>query len=1221
MTAPINPFDEIGKKYNSKQVNPFDAIGEQFSQPTDLGLFGRGASAALGSAGQIAGNVFGGLGWVAEKLGKERSGFSDIADSFLQTANRHKKLLEADPAKGFTENAVEIGGKLAPQMIVGTGIAKALTPATSLIANTRFGDAARRIGEAFSKKPNIAGGIATGIASVPAEMAGSYASTALMNPEDLGGALPIIGGVAGSGLTTILAAKGITSSLKQAIKASPRTQQVIDGLDDPTNQLFMTTVESAKSSMAAASKLYRKSFLNNSLLEVPKEISQNLTAINRVLKSFEVDGVSVTNVSKLEGLQTILGELVDNFEKANWGLFDPNQVKALKNLKASLDGIKLPQYNWASATPAVSAIQRLQDNLEVDDALRLDPSAPIGTVESLIAGTRPKVPSAQAAIPGWFSKQYQQFVNYKSGTKVFNQLAPNDKVNNPYEMLLRLSGNNGRVYQNLEVQPKLYNPATKAWEDAKIDGQQVLSMRNVLEIAGTDDASLAKLNGYVVAKQVADGNLRITGFTPEWAAKELVRIEQEAPHIKEAGEHFFRRGKMMAQYMRDLVGDDIADEWMKRDYAPASRALMKEKNAFGFLSGRTGGDELVYNPVSKHIENVSVAIAATEKTRVWQRMHDLLEGNGGMLEGVAEIVDVNPTVLQRTLDAVKKANPDLAEPGKEIAAMKVAQLIIGNSPDKSTQSVSFLKNGKLQTIRFTNDFHELFQGFEGPGEMSGLADFARKVESVPRTAFSLVNDLTMVGPLRDIAEVYVNDPNIVKNPMGIARVFVDAIRGLKEVSKEGELYQRVMAAGGGIGGRYVGPTGGIVDITYQGLLKKAAGESESFLRKMEQWSANLSQASRMGAAMRVFEKGGSDAEAAKLFRAVIADPQQVGSKMQAAARMTAFMNMGIQSVDKVAHQFKNNRASTVVKGIEGIAIPAATLWWWNKDDAEIQQLRNSKGGENYFYLRMTPEMDVIRFPKPYLYGQVFGTGMETFLDEMWGKNPQAVEQLVQGIWNQTATNIIPLTTQSLVNTTLGQKYLGLGEGLIPAGGSTNNQMAADQRFMNTTTLARKIAEGTGIAASSIDDLMRTFLTNEPFKVVSAIDRKVTGRTEGTREDVPLFGKFKPTIDKSNVGSLNRFYDMSNKYSDVLASFQDAANKGDGERLQKLMTIHKEDLQQAMVFKEGLADIQELRSTINMINENKMLTPAERREKINELFKAMRDYSTMFLEAWDSNTKK
>jgi hypothetical protein len=671
---------------------------------------------------------------------------------------------------------------------------------------------------------------------------------------------------------------------------------------------------------------------------------------------------------------------------------------------------------------------------------------------------------------------------------------------------------------------------------------------------------------------------------------------------------------MVAKYMEDTLDPEVLKEWLNRDYAPASRAVQGAGDAFGFKIAREGGKSLVFNPVQKHIDNVAIAIAATEKTKLWQNLHDIVSRNKGEFKGIVDVVKTEEGVMQKILEGVKAQNPEMTE----VAARKMAALLSGNTLDESTKTVSFLKDGKMTSLRFNDDFAELFNGFNGVADLGMFWNGLRKVESIPRTAFSLVNDLTLVGPIRDLAETFINDPNLsVKSPFSsTVRLFSDYIKGYKEVANEGELYQRVMAAGGGIGGRYIGPKSGMAEITYDAVLKKTRGETESLLRKMERVSANLSQASRMGAAIRAFDAGENSTGAAKIFREVIADPQQVGSKMQGLAQYTAFMNMGIQSAAKTAAQFKNSPSSTIAKGMFGVGIPAATFWWWGKDDADIQELRRSKGGENYFFVRIPGDEGVTRIPKPYLYGHIFGTSIEAALDYGWGKNPDSVTQLMKGVMGQMSVNLIPLTLQTFANTALSQKYLGISEGLIPSGGSTSNQMAQDQRFSNTTTLARKLAESTGIAASSWDDIMRTFMTNEPYKVVAAIDRKVTDRTTGTSEDMPLFGKFRPTVDKSNIGSVNHFYDEANKYSDVLKSLQDAERKGDGVRLNKIIRDDKDKFIQAAAYAEAMREVQEIRSAISLINENTMMTPDERREKITELNTAMRTFTKMFSESWE-----
>jgi hypothetical protein len=1195
-----NPYLQIGAE---EEDNPYLQIGAEPS-PLKMGLFDRGVSAATSSGLNMAANI---LDYPTRLLDSDNW----LRKKAVDFKNAVKEYDIATPAPETTaEKVVDFTGRLIPQAVAGGALAKTIfNPITSRLASSTFGKAAERIANLVTKNEAGQAAIGTAITSAPAELAGSYLTAGITSgDEGLKGALPVVGAGIGVGINSLIASR----TAVQAIKGMRQTVQ-----GDPDNELFMQAVDKAKQTASDMRLIFKDVFPDMKGKPDPFDGRVPLKAavydILKVLKSFEVDGVTAKNIASLEGAQSKVINLFDNYVASNSGNLSDIQIKRLMAIYSDVQEMNLPQYNFAAAVPTVSAIQRLQDNVELDDPIRMNPNAPLGSAESLVAGTRPKSPSSYGAISGWFQKAREQYQNYKSGLQIFS--AGKDAPSDPYNLALRLSGNNGRAYQNLEIQPKLLNKETGQWEDAVIDGVKVKSLKQILSEVGTDDDTLSKLSGYLIAKQVTDGNLNITGLTPEWGAREVARIAKESPDVERAANDFFLRTKMMAKYMEDMVGSDVVEEWLKRDYAPASRALQKQGDAFGFLTGRRGGDGLVYNPIAKHIENTSIAIAATEKARMWQKLYDVIKASGSKYANSAEIVEANPKVMQRILDSVKAADPDLSE----LAARKIANVIGGLSPDKSSKTVSFLKDGKMQSIRFSDDFNELFNGFEGPAEMGMLAGIVQKTESVPRTIFSLVNDLTGIGPMRDLVETYINDPNITKAPIaGPVKMFRDFLKGYSEVANEGPLYQQILASGGGIGGRYIGPNAGAAELGLESISRRAAGESEGWLKSLERISANLSQASRMGAAIRVFEKGGSQDEAAQIFRAVIADPQQVGSKMQAAARITAFMNMGVQSAAKAAEQFKRNPAATAIKGIGGVSVPAAILWYYGKDDQEIQELRGSKGGENYFYLRPYDGANIIRIPKPYLYGQIFGTGIETVLDNTYQTNPGAVDQFMKGVWGQLAVNVLPLSTQALANTALGQKYLGIGEGLIPAGGSTSNQMAEDQRFLNTTTLARSIAERTGISASSVDDLFRTFLTNEPYKALATADRLITGRTAGTIEDLPVIGKLFPTTDKANIASVNRFYKLGNQYADVLASMQDAERKGDRQRLEKIIFERGDDLKQALVFAEGVKDVQELRGAINLINENSLMTPEERREKITQLNTAIRDYTRMFLKSWESS---
>ncbi len=1185
------------------------------------GLFNRATTSALAAGGKMAGNIFQGLGKVATTFGDDESFFLDVAKRFKETSAKQQGYLNANPAINKKEKVADFVGAAIPQTALGMGITKTfVNPLTSKLATTSFGKVAQAVG-ALAKNKAVGAGVTAGIASAPAEIIGAYGAQAITDTDVLAEnpLAPVAYGLFGAGINGLIGGRNMSKMLKDQLKSLP-PDTPIEQVIDVQNKMFDEAVVGAREQFKNLKTAYNS--IKNDLGKPDRPSAAVTKAINmfdKVLKSLQVDGVSANNLARLEGVQTRAIDALNEygFAAVGDGKFTPEQFKKFDEMVTALSEIKLPEYNFAAATPSVSAVQRLTDNLAENKSILMDPNATPGSAASLIASKRPDNLSAYNSVHGFIRKLKDQYQNYKSPLQIFGEpRAELMKAESVFNTAARLSGNNGRVYQNLEVQPMLPD-GLGGWKIAEIDGSRVMNLNEVLQISGTDDASLAQLNGYLVAKQIADGNANIPGFTKEWADKEIADLTLSRPDVIKAGTEFFRRNKMMAEYMRPSFGDEVVNEWLKKDYSPMNRALSKAGESFGFTKGRTGSSsDLVFNPIAQHINNVGVSMAATEKTLMWQKVYDAVESNKEKFANSATIVQTDPKVIQQTLKEVKKANPMLGE----IEARKIANLLSGVGNNKADKTVTFLHKGSMRTLRFSDDFTELFNGFEGPGELSKIGNVFKKAESFPRTIFSLVNDLTMVGPLRDIAETYVNDPTL-KGVKGIGRVFSDFIKGYGEVANEGELFQQVMASGGAIGGRYVAPNSGQYQTSLDFVMKKARGEGEGFIRALEKISANLSQASRMGAAIRIKAAGGDSDEMARMFRSVIADPQQVGSKMQAATRLTAFMNMGVQSAAKTVNQFKTQPALTIMKGVEGISIPAVLLWFANRDDEEIQNLKNSKGGEQYFYMRPFEGEPIVKFPKPYLYGQIFGTGVESVLDGLAGSNPEALDNVKKGIYEQLAINVIPLSLQALAQGPLGGKFLGLGEGMVPTGGATNNQMPEDQRYLNTTTTARKVAEYTGVPAAMVDDVARTFLTNEPYRMLSYFDRVATNRTAPTVEDIPLAGKFLATEKKSNTGYLNSFYKKANEHADVVKSFNDAAAKGDVERLNRLGVEKQAEYKQAVIYAEGLKGLQEMRSALNIINENTMLTPEERREQLDKMFKSMNDYTKMFMESVEPQLKK
>jgi len=1277
----MNPLQEEEDK---KKLSATDKINKFMFGNTTQGLKDEYKSVAKGALNTTAG-IFGTAGKAADKIDSilgidnGQSFFTGVSKKLQQLASNVK------PTKASTtrQKVGEFAGSLVPGAVAGTGVMKVVEPIMSPIAAKMLGNTATRIASKFASKPAQAF-VGKAITSLPSEVVGGIGASAIVDPNsvDTPEGLAFAGGVSavGSLMRGIGAARTAQKmfAVDPATNTSPFLKMVDDVMADVklkmdydplvNNNLadkisIVNPLEVAKPGKGFKSTtIFEKDTprpLTPALKEIKVEgekiLNKVATAakqISNIQKKMEVDGVSTERLDEIAKLQESMQRNLDDYNREivpymnqefqNTSTVQGTLPTTAKGIGPGVTMAKTPQganlnpsppanlfsklvnrtpvnptvSTWTDipSTPGVNAVTRFINRKGRDIPIEV-PSEDNGWGRWLkVKLERPKIPDELSE----FDKFRMSTQDYKRGLSIFGTDVRDATL--PLNIAHRLSGSTGRAFQNLKIQPMLPDPNSPG----NYIPADALPLTTILERFGTDDKSIEYLGRYVSARQVVEGNLN-AGTTMNDELAHINYLLQQRPDLAWAGNELFKRTKVQAEYMRPVFGDAVVDAWEKYNYMPANRNLNTEGSKTGFLDRRKGGDGHIFDPISRHVENTVTAIMATEKTKLWQEIWNRVNQDKEGWTGLVDIIplDKNDPQILAEIRAIQQSNPEISD----IIAEKVAGVMSSLKLDKTNRTVTFKDKGEWRRLAFHEDFDMMFDGFAGSPSAHPFVEALRKAEGVPRTLFSLFNDTVGLAPFRDIINSVTNDPSIsVQHPMSFLKgVFADPVRGMYHILTKSKEFQQVMAAGGSVGGRFISEGHDIYSSTYKDLKKEIASPvitNMNPLTILNKMSSALSQANRMGAALRVFDAGGTADEAATMFRYVIADPQQVGAKMQSLARITAFMNMGIQDIAKTGDMaFKNGKfnapmlGSLAAKGATLISVPSAILWFYGKDDKEIQQLRKSKNGEQYFYMRLGEDQPIFAWRKPFLYGQVFGTGMEAALDSWNEQDPEGVKRFAKGLIAQTSVNVIPLTLQTMVAGVTRNKFNGIFEGSSEFGGSTSNQMGQDQRTMNTTTSARKLSEALGgnISAAWIDDVFRTFLTTEGYRAFAYADRVSTNRTAPASSDKPFIGGFFPSPTRTNTQALNKFYDEAMKHTDVLASLKDAEAKGNAARIEAIIQDKKPQLIQALTYGEALQEMQKMRAAVNIINENEMMTPEERRTKIDEITKAMQEFAQAFVK--------
>lgn len=131
-----------------------------------------------------------------------------------------------------------------------------------------------------------------------------------------------------------------------------------------------------------------------------------------------------------------------------------------------------------------------------------------------------------------------------------------------------------------------------------------------------------------------------------------------------------------------------------------------------------------------------------------------------------------------------------------------------------------------------------------------------------------------------------------------------------------------------------------------------------------------------------------------------------GSAFAAWRLMTAFANPAIQGLSRTGRAFREDPIRTFVRSTSLTALSAG-VWWLNRNDPDYPDF-SDEVKSRYWLWRVPGLGRIVRVPKTYLYGDVFGSFFaEAFLDWAVGRDPDIVRRLGIVIRQGVGFSVIP----------------------------------------------------------------------------------------------------------------------------------------------------------------------------------------------------------------------
>jgi hypothetical protein len=511
---------------------------------------------------------------------------------------------------------------------------------------------------------------------------------------------------------------------------------------------------------------------------------------------------------------------------------------------------------------------------------------------------------------------------------------------------------------------------------------------------------------YLVAKR----QMELQKIDPEYIGpidpvKAAEYINTAPVEFSKAAESFYKYNDNLLQIAVDngLVTPELAavlrDKY--KNYAAMSRDFSDVSAMDSFFgSGRgmvnvqgvlkrikDGSERSVVNPLESAAKNTYIVLSKVERNRAGQAVANLAEVTGG-----------------------------------DYFAKKTTE-----SPDPNKSIFSVFEKGEKVNYQTTPELYRALTAMNEEGVSSIV-----KILSYPtgwlRAGATLDPGFFVKNSTRDAGTA------AIYSKYGFVPLY-DTVRGMADIIGNKKLYAEYRASGAQLS-------------VITGMDRPSMAKAIASLNGKELWSnynpvellREMTGFFENSTRIREFQKARDAGEGpvgqARAAQEVTLNFTQRGAKGAAPNQLNAFLNAQIQGVAKMIQEHKNNPARTAGRAAMYITAPSIGLWVMNHDDVRYQELPAYQ--RDLFWIvptgqKLTKErfdsliksgktkqqiLDeagaLIRIPKPFELGIVYGSLFERFLDYAVTKDPAGMKRWTNSALTALTPNLIPTVAAPII---------------------------------------------------------------------------------------------------------------------------------------------------------------------------------------------------------------
>jgi len=847
---------------------------------------------------------------------------------------------------------------------------------------------------------------------------------------------------------------------------------------------------------------------------------------------------------------------------------------------------------------------------------------------------------------------------------------------NPYEL--------ARMANDYKAKVKhFYEKGTVDFETLAKNGK---SFKEIIAPFANAPEKIDGLKAFMISKRVleVEGRGITSGFDVE-AAKRV--LKEGAKEYTKVAEELVEFQNKALEYARDagVISTKSYKAMLEagKSYVSLSRVLDPETT--GKSAGKSkplkslkGSEKMIQDPFVSMIENTEALLKASEKNRALMSMVELAESVKD--QTMIEKVKTKQKPIKVSESEFKKAFNDselgkiLKEEGIDVEGEEFNIFRPIEKNNLAPNEFEVMNNGKREVYQTeTPELAEAFKRLDGDTTSMNLAfRLANGITTIKKIGITFTPDFILKNVFRDqlTAGVFTE---------GGAVPFKDIFSAMGDILNKNDHYYNWMKSGGA-GGAFLE-----LDTSYLSKdllqLSTETGMKEkvfNLVQKPIEYLTVLGKITEEGTRLAEFKKvSKGQSEGAAIFkggmasREVTIDFQRVGAKTSALNSIIAFMNVGIQGLDRTTRAVKADPMGVTTKGLMYLTAPSMLLWYANKDDERVKEI--PRWQKDLFWIIPTndwqPAKDanevaglpkhlvkqnedgsysinkghIFRLPKPQELGMIFSTIPERMMEKFFTDNPRALSDLSESIGSLISPNFIPDAALPIVEQGVNKNLFTSAPLVSPQMEGRLSELQYTEytsetaktlgKLIGQIPIARDIgADDTKLSSPAVvDNYIRSWTGALGSYVVEVADKALqkTGVAEdyekptATLAEIPFIKAFVIRHPSASVQSIQDFYERNSKAEKVFESIQFLTKAGDIEGVKKITS--NPDYEEIMVKTDGIKKaLGQMSSAVKSIYANKTMNKDEKRQQIDTIYYQMTEVAregNRYMDLWAEGVKK